>query len=124
MLKIRLSRTGKKNYATFRLVLTEHTASAKGKAIEVLGSYNPHKSIVQINPERIKHWLSKGVKLSPTVHNMLVDQKVIDGPKVMAWKPPKKETPAAEAQKPAEAAPAAAPAPEEKKAEPEQKAAP
>ena len=95
MLKIRLSRIGKNQYATFRIVVAEHARAAKGKALEVLGSYDPHTDAVRINAERVKHWMGKGAHASPTVHNLLVDEKVIEGKKKTAWKPPKK-TPAAE----------------------------
>ena len=41
MLKIRLSRAGKRNSPFFRVVLTEHSAAAKHGYKEVLGFYNP-----------------------------------------------------------------------------------
>ncbi|MFC1798085.1 30S ribosomal protein S16, partial [Patescibacteria group bacterium] len=41
MLKIRLSRAGKRNMPFFRVVVTEHTAAAKHGYKEVLGFYNP-----------------------------------------------------------------------------------
>jgi small subunit ribosomal protein S16 len=87
MLKIRLQRIGKKNQPSFRLVLVEHTFRPQGKYIEDLGSYNPKSKQKQFNKERILHWISKGAQISPTVHNFLVDEKIIDKPKVKAWKP-------------------------------------
>ncbi|MDP2934197.1 MAG: hypothetical protein Q8N59_00280, partial [bacterium] len=42
------------------------------------------------NKERIEYWLTKGAQASPTVHNLLVDEKIIDKEKVKAWKPKKK----------------------------------
>lgn len=97
MLKIRLTRTGKNKFATFRVIVAEHTSPVKGKALEVLGSYDPHKDTVTVKEDRVKHWLSKGAQASPTVYNLLVDKKIIEGKKVTAWKPPKKEVPAPEA---------------------------
>lgn len=94
MLKIRLQRIGKKNQPSFRLVLVEHTFRPQGKYIEDLGSYNPKSKQKQFNKERILHWISKGAQLSPTVHNFLVDEKIIDKAKVKAWKPKKKPAPA------------------------------
>ena len=90
MLMIRLQRTGKKKQAFFRLVLQEKAWKANGKAKELLGFYNPHTKEKKFQEERIKHWMSKGAQLSATAHNMLVDAKIIDGPKVKAWKPKKK----------------------------------
>lgn len=118
MLKIRLQRVGRVNVPTFRVVLTDSKNSTKsGKALEVLGTYDPVNNVKEVNGDRVKHWMGHGAKLSDTVHNWLIDKKVIPGKKVNALPKrtaPKKEAPAAEAPKAAapEAAPAA-PAPEE-----------
>src|SRR3990167_5067090 len=42
MLKIRLRRRGKNKYATYRIVVAQHSAPIKGKFIADLGFYNPH----------------------------------------------------------------------------------
>ena len=82
MLKIRLQRIGRKNEPHFRVVLVDRKHSAQsGKAQEILGSYNPKKGEVLLNSERIKHWLSVGAQASGTVHNFLVDQKIINAKK-------------------------------------------
>jgi small subunit ribosomal protein S16 len=82
MLKIRLQRTGRKNQAQFRVVLTDSKNGPKsGKFIEVLGSYEPKAGDVHIKEDRVKHWLDNGAQPSGTVHNFLVDKKVIDAPK-------------------------------------------
>ncbi|MDQ5952908.1 MAG: small subunit ribosomal protein [Patescibacteria group bacterium] len=82
MLKIRLQRTGRKNSPNFRVVVGEHTNSAQsGKFLEILGSYDPKAGVVLLKADRIKHWISKGAQASGTVHNFLVDQKVIDAKK-------------------------------------------
>lgn len=110
MLMIRLQRVGRKHEPTFRLVLTDSKNGPKsGKYVEVLGSFDPRREnkIEQFDVEAIKAWMSKGAKLSDTVHNFLVTKKVISGKKINAL--PKKKPilkPAAEG-----AAPAAAPAP-------------
>ena len=95
---MRLQRIGKPGQAHFRLVLQEHTSRVKGGYIELLGSYDPHKKLLQAKADRIKYWLSQGVRLSPTLNNLLVGQKVIEGVKVPSWKPKRKKgeaTPAA-----------------------------
>ena len=91
MLKIRLQRIGKKNQPSFRVVLVEHTFRPQGKYIEDLGSYNPKSKQKQFNKDRILYWISKGAQVSPTMHNFLVDEKIIDKAKVKAWKPKKRE---------------------------------
>ena len=92
MLKIRLQRIGKRGQAYFRVVVTEHTTKPKGKYLELLGSYDPHKKEGKFKTERIQHWMKEGVQLSPTAHNLLITKKVIEGEKVKAWKPKKKAT--------------------------------
>ncbi|MBI3274074.1 MAG: 30S ribosomal protein S16 [Candidatus Colwellbacteria bacterium] len=86
MLKIRLQRIGKKGQAYFRIVATEHTRKPKGRFVEDLGSYDPHKNIVNAKKERVEYWISKGAGLSPTVNNLLVGRDIIKGEKVQVWK--------------------------------------
>ena len=91
MLKIRLQRTGKRGQAYFRVVVLEHTTKPKGKYLEFLGSYDPHKNELSVKEDRIKYWLSVGASLSETVNNLLVGKGVIEGEKVKVWKPKKKK---------------------------------
>lgn len=81
MLKIRLTRRGKKNKAFFRVVVAEHTAPIKGKFIEVLGYVDPHTKEKELKADRIKYWLSKGAQCSDSVHNLLVSNEIVKGPK-------------------------------------------
>ena len=81
MLKIRLTRRGKKNSAFFRVVVAEHTSPIKGKFLENLGFLNPHTKEKEFKADRIKYWIEKGAQCSDTVHNLLVSNGVVDGPK-------------------------------------------
>ena len=91
MLVIRLARKGRKNNATFRIVLQEKGRAPKSSAIEILGSYNPHlekrEEQISLKEDRIKHWLSEGAQASNTVHNMLVEFNVIEGSKKRSVQP-------------------------------------
>jgi small subunit ribosomal protein S16 len=91
MLKIRLQRTGKRGQAYFRVVVLEHTTKPKGKYLEFLGSYDPHKNEISVKADRVKYWLSMGAQLSETANNLLVGKGVIEGEKVKVWKPKKKK---------------------------------
>ena|SRR3989344_4293512 len=96
MLKIRLQRIGRKNDPAFRVVLTDSKNSTKsGRFLEILGTYNPKekdkKNRISFVNDRVKHWLSKGAQSSDTVHNFLVQNKVIEGKKVNVL-PKKKPT--------------------------------
>ncbi len=104
MLTIRLQRTGKKNQADFRIVLTEKEAPVQKKFTEVLGAYNPRRKTFQIKEERVKYWLGQRIELSETIHNLFVTKGLVDAKKVKAFSIPKKPV-APEAA----AAPAAAP---------------
>jgi small subunit ribosomal protein S16 len=91
MLVIRLQRVGKKHQASFKIVLQDRRWKPSGKFLELLGFYNPISKEKSFQQERIKFWISKGAQPSPTLHNMFVDAKVIEGEKVKVWKPKKKE---------------------------------
>jgi len=83
MLKIRLQRIGRKNDPSFRAVLTDSKNSTKsGKFLEIVGTYNPKAGATTFKSDRIKYWMSKGAKLSDTMHNFLVQEKVIEGKKM------------------------------------------
>jgi len=92
MLKIRLTRTGKRNKSQFRIVVAEGARAVKGKFIEVLGFFDPHTKEKSFKKERILYWISNGAKLSDTVHNMLISAGIIKGKKIrIKVKPRKKE---------------------------------
>jgi len=83
MLIIRLTRTGKKNASSFRVVVIEKTAPPKsGKFLEILGNYNPRLKELNLKKERIEYWLSQGVQTSAAVHNLLVNKGIVKGPKI------------------------------------------
>lgn len=108
MLMIRLQRTGRKHEPTFRVVLTDSKNGPKsGKFIKNLGWYDTRikNKIEQIDTEAVKHWISVGAKLSLTLHNFFVSNKIIAGKKMNALpkkSPIKKDVPveAAAAPKP------------------------
>ena len=91
MLRIRLSRVGKKNKAQFRITVADGHRAPTGKFVEILGHYNPHTKEKVFKQERIEHWISKGAKPSATIHNFLIDAGIIKGKKITAWKPKKKK---------------------------------
>ena len=82
MLKIRLQRVGRKNDPSFRVVVVDSKQGPKsGKFVELLGSYSPKMDKVVVDGERAKYWMGKGAQTSDTVHNILVNEKVVDGAK-------------------------------------------
>ena len=90
MLKIRLQRIGKKKQAHYKVVLLEHTQKPQGKYQELLGTYNPHSKEFKISLPRVEELMKNGAQVSPTVNNLMVNNKIWDRPKVQSWKPKKK----------------------------------
>jgi len=84
MLVIRLQRVGRKHEPVFRLVLTDSKNGPKsGKFLEILGNFDARKGDkLEFDNEKIKYWITKGVKLSDTIHNLLISKKVIEGKKI------------------------------------------
>lgn len=84
MLMIRLQRVGRKHEPVFRLVLTDSKNGPKsGKFLEILGSFDARRGDkAEFKIDKVKHWIANGAKLSGTVHNILVERKVIDGKKI------------------------------------------
>jgi small subunit ribosomal protein S16 len=97
MLVIRLTRVGKKKQPSYRLVVQEKSKDPWGKAFEIVGQYNPRTNpkTINIKADRVKEWMSKGAQPSPSVHNLLVDAKIIAGEKVNATRGDKKKPAAA-----------------------------
>ncbi len=73
MLAIRLSRTGAKKQAHFRVVVCDTQRAAEGSVVEVVGHYDPRTvpATVTVNHERIAHWIKAGARPSETVRTLL-----------------------------------------------------
>lgn len=80
---VRLQRIGRKNDPSFRMVVLEKASGPKaGTNVEVVGTYNPKTKQFAAQGDRIKHWISQGAQLSPSLSNLLIDKKIIEGKKV------------------------------------------
>ncbi len=79
MVVLRLTRVGKKNHPTFRLIASDKHKDTLGSYLELLGSYDPHAtpSRIEFKADRIKYWLSVGAQPSDTVHNLLVEKGIL-----------------------------------------------
>jgi small subunit ribosomal protein S16 len=112
-LKIRLARMGTKKRPQYRVVVADSRYPRDGRFIEKLGTYNPmlpkdSKERVNIDLERVQHWLSKGAQPSDRVLRFL-DAAGIR--KRAARSNPERAIPRKERKAAAEAATAAANAP-------------
>jgi len=87
MLVIRLFRIGKKNQPSFKIVVTDKRNPAKGGRFrDEVGFWNPLTKEKILKKEKINHWLSVGAKPSPSVYNLLISEKLIEGKKLPVHK--------------------------------------
>ena len=80
MLKIRLSRTGKKRQASYRVVVADINSKRDGRIVERIGHYNPlaEPSEFAIQEDRALHWLSVGAQPTDAVRRLLDKQGTFD----------------------------------------------
>ena len=71
--KVRLKRTGKKKQCFYRIVVADSRFPRDGRAIEEIGLYDPNQdpAKVDINRERLEHWIENGAEITSTVENIL-----------------------------------------------------
>ena len=76
MLAIRLARFGSKKKPTYRVVVIEKESPRDGRALEVLGHYNPGSKPTELvlKHDRIEHWVQCGAQPSDTVKRLLKSQ--------------------------------------------------
>lgn len=77
MLSIRLARIGKKKKPFYRIVVIDKRRPRNGRTVEIVGTYDPLKkpAEIELDAERIKHWLGCGAQPSDTVRSFLHGQK-------------------------------------------------
>lgn len=97
MLKIRLTRTGRKNSATYRIVIANQRSKRDGEFVAYVGTYDPktNPSTINFDKDSVKAWLDKGAQPTATVKNLMVKAGIIAKPKkaevkVFKGKPGKK----------------------------------
>ena len=71
--KIRLLRMGKIRNPQYRIVVADARTKRDGRAIEFVGLYHPKEepSRIEVNSERVQHWLSVGAQPSEAVQAIL-----------------------------------------------------
>ena len=76
MLRIRLSRVGKKKQPSYRIMVADSRAPRDGAFVEQVGTYNPltNPPTVTLKQERLQHWLRIGALPSDSVTQILKTQ--------------------------------------------------
>jgi small subunit ribosomal protein S16 len=73
MVKIRLARVGAKKNPIYRVVVADSRSPRDGRNIETVGRYNPQPdpSFVEIDLERVNHWIGTGAQPTPAVRKLI-----------------------------------------------------
>ena len=79
MVKIRLRRMGANKAPFYRVVVADSRFARDGRFIEEIGYYDPTKepSVVKIDAEKAKQWLSNGAQPTDTVREILKKAAVL-----------------------------------------------
>ena len=106
MVKIRLTRLGRKKRPFYRVVAINSRSARDGKFLDILGTYDPlqEPSVVNLDKEKIDQWISKGAQLSnrvlklydPEKYGQIVSTKPKRKPKKQIDEPPQEAAPAEE----------------------------
>ena len=77
-----MQRTGRKGFATFRVVVQDSRFSpASGRIVAQVGHSNPHTKETVLDVDKINEYLNNGAQPSPRVIRLLKAQKV----KLPSW---------------------------------------
>lgn len=68
---IKLSRTGKKNTALYRIIVAPTRSARDGKNLEIIGNYNPIKKTHELNKAKYDEWIKKGAIVTEGVKKVL-----------------------------------------------------
>ena len=73
MVRIRLRRVGRKKAPMYRIVVADSKSPRDGKFIEIGGQYQPRTGdqALNLDTERVNHWLNVGAQPSDTVRSLL-----------------------------------------------------
>ncbi len=79
MLRIRLSRVGKKGKPAYRIVVAEAKSPRDGSYLEWIGTYDPMQNppAITLKQDRALHWLRVGAQASDPVHRILEKNGVL-----------------------------------------------
>ena len=80
MVKIRLTRLGKKKQPFYRVVVVDSRDRRDGAPIEEIGYYNPISEPVQlsIDADKAKKWIGNGAQPTETVKALLKKSGIVD----------------------------------------------
>ena len=71
MLKIRLSRTGKKHQPHYRIVVCEERSKRDGKTVASIGHWHPEEDKLTVDKAEYAAWLVKGAIPTQAIQKLL-----------------------------------------------------
>ena len=77
MVKLRLSRIGKRKQPYYRIVAMNVSAPRNGRALAEVGTYDPLHASVKIDTERAIEWLNNGAQMTETVAALFDSQGIL-----------------------------------------------
>ena len=76
--RMRLTRVGSKKNPIYRVVVADSRSPRDGRFIEIVGRYNPptDPSTIELDADKVKGWLDKGVQPSDAVAKLIRAAKI------------------------------------------------
>lgn len=89
MLKIRLTRTGRKKRPSYRVVVAEARWARDGRRVAQLGHYDPltDPSTIRLDVAATEDWIRKGAQPTDRVRKLLAIAKSMPQPPAAAAEP-------------------------------------
>ena len=72
-MRVRLTRVGSRKNPIWRVVVADQRSPRDGRVIETIGRYNAQTepSEIELDAERLRHWLDRGAQPTETVRKLL-----------------------------------------------------
>lgn len=74
MVKIRLTRYGKKGVPFYRIVVLDSRKARDANYIENVGHYDPRSKELKLKRDRIEYWIAKGAQPTNTVARLIAKE--------------------------------------------------
>lgn len=71
MVKIRLTRIGKRQSPFYRIVVVDARVAPQKKYLELLGTYNPFNKDLKLDVEKTCNWIKKGAQPTDSARRLL-----------------------------------------------------
>jgi len=71
LVKIRLKRMGRKKVPIYKIVVSDERAKRDGRAIDIIGTYNPKSKEIKVDRQKVDEWLKKGAQPTERVSAIL-----------------------------------------------------